>query len=269
MNTKITNELKEMVYQYYISYPKSLDEVAKEFGLCRPTVSKILKEKNCKLYTRQDLYNIGVKENFFETIETEKQAYYLGLFIADGCVYRFRKNTMFNILSLQREDSYMVEQFAKDVCATRKIVTDKRDGSRSITVTSNKMAYDLSKYGVIEDKTFMTYLPKIDKNLYSHLIRGILDGDGNIGYRKTKEGRERWQIAFCGSYKLMSDIRDFLIKELNVYPIKISKEDSIFSIRWTSKSDFYLICNYLYVNSHIYLNRKYEIFEDFCIKNNL
>lgn len=91
MSTKITNELKENVCKYYMSGPKSLGSVAEKFGLCKPTVSKILKEKNCKLYTKQDLYNIGVKENFFETIKTEKQAYYLGLFIADGCVYRFRK----------------------------------------------------------------------------------------------------------------------------------------------------------------------------------
>ena len=269
MGKRLTEELKKQVYQYYIESPKSIEEVGAKFDLCRPTVSKILKEKNCRIYTKQDLYNIGVNENFFEAINTEKQAYYLGLFIADGCVYRFRKNTMFNMLSLQKEDSYMIEQFAKDVCASRQIVTDKRDGSRSITVTSNKMAYDLSKYGVVEDKTFITYLPKIDRELYPHLIRGILDGDGNVGYRVTKEGRERWQIAFCGSYKLMSDIRDFFIQELNVYPVKISKDDSIFSVRWTSKTDFYLICSYLYHDSHIQLNRKYKIFQDFCIKNNL
>lgn len=269
MSKKITNELKEAICKYYIDSPKSIESVVEKFGLCRPTVTKILKERNCKLYTKQDLYNIGLKEDFFEDIKTEKQAYYLGLFIADGCVYRFRKNTMLNILSLQEEDSYMVEQFAKDVCATRQIVTDKRDNSRSITVTSNKMAHDLSKYGVVEDKTFITYLPKIDRELYPHLIRGILDGDGNVGYRKTKEGRERWQVAFCGSFELMTSIKEFFVKEFNVYSVKVAPEGSIYSIRWSSRNDFYLICNYLYCNSHIHLKRKYKTFEDFCIKYDL
>lgn len=264
MGKKITNKLKEEVYKYYLKGPKTLQNVGDYFGLCYPTVSKILKEKGCRIYTKQDLLNESVKENYFEKIETEKQAYYLGLFIADGCVYRFRTNTMLNILSLQEKDSYMIEQFAKDVCASRKIVRDKRDGSLSITVTSNKMANDLSKYGVVESKTFKTYLPQVSNTLYSHLLRGILDGDGNVGYRVTNKGYGRWQVTFCGSYKLMQDIHDFFVNNLGVFSTKITKEGNIFSIRWTSKKDFYLICNFLYSNSHIYLKRKYEVFLDFC-----
>lgn len=227
-----------------------------------------MKENQIRVYSKQDILNRKTKVNFFESIDSEEKAYFLGLLIADGCVFRFRQNTMFVIFALQEQDSYMVELFAKKVSASRKIVIDKRDNSKSITITSNKMADDLSKYGVVENKTFKTYLPKLDSFFMPHLIRGILDGDGNIGCRKRNPKIEnsdlRWQVAFCGSEQLMTEIRDYLFSILNINLNKVCKEQSIYSIRWTSRKDVYIICDYLYRDANIYLKRKKEKFEQFC-----
>ena len=263
MGKRMTPELERNICAFYTSSPKTIEEVCVEFNLCRPTISKVLKNNNCYIYTKQDLYNIGVKQDFFENIDNEYKAYFLGLLIADGCIFKFCKNTMFVMLSLQERDSYMVENFAKVVGANRKVLVDKRDNSKSITISSNKMASDLSKYGVIEKKTFSTYLPMIRKDLMKHLVRGILDGDGNVGKRFTNKGNVRWQIAFCGSERLMIEIKNFLVYELDVYDIKVCKEKNIYSIRWTSKEDFLKICDYLYEGSNIYLIRKRQVFEDF------
>lgn len=43
------------------------------------------------------------------------------------------------------------------------------------------MAEALAKYGVVPRKSHITYLPlNIPKEMFSHLIRGIFDGDGSI-----------------------------------------------------------------------------------------
>ena len=156
----------------------------------------------------------------------------------------------------------MIYKLKEALRANRKVVIDKRDNSASISVMSNKLVKDLSVYGVIPRKTFKTYLPKnIPEDLMPHLIRGILDGDGSIGLRSSQNGRQyRPQIAFCGNYDLMEDIRDFLFEKIHVSKCKIVKEDKIFSIRWNKVSDCFLIGEYLYNNSTIFLTRKYEKF---------
>ena len=56
-------------------------------------------------------------------------------------------------------------------------------------------------------------MPLIKNDLMSHLIRGIIDGDGWI----TKRG----QIGLCGNYQLVSQVKDYLVDTLNVYNVKI------------------------------------------------
>jgi DNA-directed RNA polymerase sigma subunit (sigma70/sigma32) len=40
----INEETKKLIKEYYLSKPMTLDEVGKKFNLCRPTISKILKD---------------------------------------------------------------------------------------------------------------------------------------------------------------------------------------------------------------------------------
>lgn len=263
---KISEDLKLEICNYYLSFPQSIGEVSEYFGISKVTISKILKEKGCRVYSRQELFNIGTNETFFEYIETEQQAYFLGLLIADGCVFKTKLNNYRILLALQEADGYMIEIFKKLLHINRTVVKDKRDNSYSITVTSNKMAIDLSKYGVVPNKTFKTFLPILSDNLMPHLIRGLIDGDGNIGYRKRNQKQDlniknvRGQVAFCGSELIVNQLRDFLVEKLNVYPAKIIKEGNIFSVRWNSKQDILLICNYIYSSATIYLKRKKEKF---------
>ena len=90
-------------------------------------------------------------------------------------------------------------------------------------------------------------------------------GQGDCIFIHFPDGKN--MLIDCGSES--EDIVNYINSCLNVYSVKITPEDSIYSIRWSSRNDFYSICNYLYCNSHIHLNRKYKTFEDFCIKYGL
>lgn len=267
MSKIIKEDLKLEILNTYKKSPISLNSLSKKYNISRSTISKILKQYGCNLYTKQELYNKGMQEDFFEDINTEEKAYFLGLLIADGCIFEYRPKNFMVILSLQEKDSYMIQEFANKIKSNRKIVTDKRDNSKSITITSNKMVKNLCSYGVVPNKTFKTYLPIIRNYLMKDLIRGILDGDGNISYRKRKPDKElskeniRGQIAFCGSEQLLLDIKKYLCSNLNIIKPTICKEGNIYSLRWNSKKDILEIGNFLYNNSHIYLIRKKEKFE--------
>lgn len=89
----------------------------------------------------------------------------------------------------------------------------------------------------------------------SHLIRGLIDGDGWISYKAHS-------IGFCGNYTLVSQVRSFLIYTLNVYPVAIiHSEPNLYQISWAGKQDVNTICNYIYMNKNdCYLERKFNNF---------
>ena len=82
----ITEELKQQIKDYYLSEPMSLNKVQEKFNLSHPTISKILKD--VPKYPKAKIFNPNLKEHFFEIIDSEEKAYFLGLIIADGNVFK-------------------------------------------------------------------------------------------------------------------------------------------------------------------------------------
>lgn len=120
------------------------------------------------------------------------------------------------------------------------------------------MCDDLSKYGMIEEKTWKTFLPTIDDNLMPHLIRGLIDGDGWITLYKPQTRKYGCGLGFCGNKDLVLGVRDYLCNKLNVYPVKHTLRNKLHQILWCSAKDVAKISNYIYENSNIYLTRKYD-----------
>ena len=179
MPSKIISEnLKQDIINYYLSYPMTLSQVEKQFNLSHPTISKILKD--IPKYPKSKINNPELKERFFEMIDSEEKAYFLGLLIADGNVFKDNTGRQASIsITLNLEDEYMLLKFKEVLNANTNIGYDNR-GCGQIAVRSNLMAKDLKKYGVVPRKSLITYLPQVDDKYMNHLIRGILDGDGSI-----------------------------------------------------------------------------------------
>ena len=272
MNIKVTEELKKEIIEFYKSKPMSFGCVQKKYNLSFPTVKKIL--INEKTYPKNLVYNPELCENYFQDINDEYKAYFIGLIISDGNVFEptngIDKQSSISI-TLDNSDKYILEEFKVCVKSNNKIAEDGR-GCSQIAVRSNKMANDLSKYGVIPRKTLFTYLPKINDEFMPHLIRGILDGDGSIGAHRIKSGRFLHYISFCGTHKLMEDISEYLTNKLNlktkpkVYDYK-NRHLSEISIR--SIDDMVLVGDFLYENSNIFLKRKKEKYDNFLSHYNL
>ena len=80
----ITEELKQEIINYYLSKPMTQAHLCEKYSLSSPTIGKIL--KGIERYSKAKLYNPNLKEHFFETINSEEAAYFLGLLISDGNV---------------------------------------------------------------------------------------------------------------------------------------------------------------------------------------
>jgi hypothetical protein len=264
----ITEELKQEIIKYYLSQPMTMKQVEDKYELSHPTITKILKD--IPKYSKAKLNNPNMNERLFEDINSEENAYFLGLLISDGNVFKDNTGRQASIsITLDLKDKYILEKFKEVVNSNTAICYDGR-GCGQIAVRSNLMAEDLAKYGVVPRKSYNTYLPKISDKWMSHLIRGIFDGDGSIMAKPNpkNDGHNRFlhSISFCGSHELMTNISDYAFEKLHLKqkPTVYDYADRKLSeIKIQNIDDMAKFGYWMYYNSSIFLNRKKDIFNNF------
>jgi hypothetical protein len=141
-----------------------------------------------------------VNENFFETIDTEEKAYWLGFIAADGNV----GGTSLKIM-LKLSDAGHLEKFKKSIESEHKIRIEQKYNRCSISLRSEKIVGDLKKYGITENKslTLKVNLNPVPRRLHKHFWRGMVDGDGYI----PKKGRT--SVFLCGTPDVVEMFKAF------------------------------------------------------------
>lgn len=205
---------------------------------------------------------LKLNENYFEKIDSEDKAYFLGLLMADGCVYKNRI-----LISLQEKDKYILEKFKTYIqyegnLYKRNPRVKNHSIQYSLEFTSHKIAENLKSIGCVEKKSLILEFPIIDESLIPHFIRGIFDGDGHI----MKEYRGKYingRAGFVGSVPFMKSLRDKLKNSgFDIKKDYYCNNDKNIQIFFNSKNDILKLYQYLYTNSTIWLPRKRDIFEE-------
>ena len=180
----------------------AIKELCDKFNLCNVTIIKILNKYNIKRYNRTKLFSPQLDEHYFENIDNEEKAYFLGLIVSDGCIYSQNIRSSMVTITLQDCDKYILERFIKCIKSNKHITSDGR-GCFEIQILSDIMVNDLRKYGLFENKSLHTIFPKnLPKDLYCHFIRGLIDGDGSISfYNRQNRCCHVKAIRFCQGNK--------------------------------------------------------------------
>lgn len=214
---------------------------------------------------------------FFEKIDTEEKAYWLGFLYADGYVTQGTRNAEVGI-ELSARDIEHLKKFNKSLKGNITPTIRQRkagkinstDGIASFRLYNKKMVEDLIKLGCVENKTFVIKMPDIqDKFLIWHFIRGYFDGDGSI-YLDKSHGFIGFNFA-SGSDLMLKQLREFLYKEgIYAYFSVEDRKDSRFETEHksyklliTGMNNAYSFGMKLYENSNIYLTRKRLRFDNY------
>lgn len=266
----ITEELKNQIITEYKSKPMALSVLEEKYSLSHPTISKIL--KGVPKYKKARIFNPDLNEHFFENIDCEEKAYFLGLLISDGNVFvDTASNRQASIsITLNTKDEYLLKSFKQELNTNTSIGHDGR-GCSQIAVRSNVMAKDLAKYGVVPRKSLDTFLPSVPKDVVPHLLRGIMDGDGSVKANQTSiRGRYAHAISFCGSHRLMQDIADWCYDNSIVTTVVYDyKDKSLSEIKIQSVESMYRFGELIYKDAKIYMKRKYYLYQTFKDHYNL
>ncbi len=268
MLTEKTDKMIEL-YSLGLSHQKIADLMGYK---CESSVGYHLRKLNIVARNNRDKTKIyKFDENFFEIIDSEEKAYWLGFLYADGFINSSRKHNSrkmgISISSIDREHLVKLNESLK----SNVIIRDyKTSGGYSLDTqysrlifSSEKMCSDLVDKGMFEKKSLILCFPnerQVSKALQCHFIRGYFDGDGSISI----SGNE-YKFRICGTKELLTSIQEIL-GVTNMLQKRKKDDSNNYSIDFGGNNKVLLNLKKLYDQSHIHLDRKYVRFSSLVEK---
>lgn len=183
----LENKIDEMIELYNNRY--SYQKIADKYNCSKSHVMKLLNGKVISRNNHEKGKTKECDENYFDCIDSEDKAYWLGFIFGDGFIYDEKPGEHSGILciSLSSEDEEHLYKFKDAISSSHTIHTyDNSKGYSNgklsrIKINSNHMVNSLKKYGMIANKTNIIGEPKnINEEFYIPFVRGFFDADGSI-----------------------------------------------------------------------------------------
>lgn len=260
MNNLETMRSLELAEKEYATSNTSIRDISKKFGVQRQILTGWLLAKGYTIYNRRA--NKSANIHYFDVIDTEDKAYWLGFLFADGAITKH--NVSYNIeLSLQISDKEHVEKFAK---ALNKTKVNNNSTYRSRCVIGSKHMFEiLEKYGCTCRKSLTLQFPDLsifqDITLVRHFIRGYVDGDGCLSYGNKSHSIAN--VTVLGTSEFLDGIQKVYSHKYQKYCNANSGQHITKTLSYRGKSAF-MFANWLYKDAKIYLERKYLKYLEYC-----
>lgn len=227
--------------------------------LCKTRSAVQLKSNRLGLSKSKYTYN----QDFFDEIDTEEKAYWLGFIYADGYVIYNEKNRNYELgMELQIGDIEHLKKFNKSLNGNIEVkdrnkicnLNGKEYKMCQIRIYSKKIVSDLEKYGVVQNKSKkICNIPNIPKNLIHHFIRGYFDGDGCVCL-DSKHKHPKADFT-SGSIEFLEELKKyFMNNNINCYTFQ--EKNGTYRLFIRGLNNFENFFNLIYKNQTICLERK-------------
>ena len=212
---------------------------------------------------------------YFSVIDTEEKAYILGFIAADGHV-----SDKEIIISLSSKDVDVIQKIRSSIRINKDIKfytgnsfnPDKSSKFARFAFGTKEMISSLRSLGFVRDKTLNFRIPKIDRPLYRHFIRGYVDGDGSFGKYLHNDGYYRSSMTICGTKEFLLELMEIFNSMDFITSKKLKKrfntKNCCYELALSGNDNVLNVLSYLYLDSKIYLDRKYENFLSMVNSNN-
>ena len=206
-------------------------------------------------------------ENYFKEINTEQKAYILGFIFADGNIsdgkdkhYRLR-------IHLKRDDVDILEKIRNELSYTGEIKLRTLKSKKSygyeiccLEISNKTLVTDLKHLGCIPCKSNVCKFPSsISENLKRHFVRGYFDANGAVYWANGFKRMSDLKLSISsGSKDMLESIISIIIENNDgVNPLGFRSKSS--SCEYAKSGIQALkILNWMYTDSNIHLNRKYN-----------
>jgi len=248
----------------------SLQKIEQQTSIKIEKIRKIIHQIGIMRSNKENSRKYHINHDYFETIDTEHKAYWLGFIYADGYIAKRKGNQKCIGIALSRKDEDHIKNFLFDVDSNYVIrqytgtTPDGKDFEYSrVIITSDKMFDDLLNKGVVEHKTLVLQFPSFEivpKTLMHHFIRGYFDGDGS--FSKCIEGYTLpYKVRICGTKEFLQGIENFIGIKGN-YSKRHKDDKNNWTLEYSNKEDILQFANTIYEYCTICLNRKYQRYKE-------
>lgn len=262
-----SNEEKENIVKLYLD-GNSTVAIGKIYNFNHHSIAAVLDEYNIDRRDASHCHRIySVNENYFDNINTQNKAYFLGFLFADGnnCI---QKTTI--RISLQEKDREILEKLRIDIGSNKPLRFISSEYKRNngegydykdkyaLDVCNKHWCERLSELGCVPNKSLILKFPDyLSDDMLPHFIRGYFDGDGSIV--NAKSGNHAINLTstkdFCTSVKNIV----FNLFGIDSYIYPASNKNGITYV-WAlrKKHDIKIFLDWMYKDAELYLERKYN-----------
>lgn len=243
----------------------SLSDIAQHFSCTESAVRYALKREGVEFTQRK----WAVTEDFFQRVDTEEKAYWLGFILADGCV-----TGNYLQVGLARRDEAHLDKLRAALGTTVPLVFTSRVGIPSfpnhvntekvyygahLTVGCQRLVLDLHKLNIVPRKSMKEVAPldQIPDDLHRHFWRGVVDGDGSISSPGRTSGGVT--VGLVGSETLCKQFRAFVHSHVTPSGATVRPKGRIFSVNFSRSAVVYPLLGLLYDDASVYLERKRDL----------
>lgn len=268
----INNISEDQVLMMYETYCNghSMERVCEIYQISYGKLHSLFERYGLKTRSRsKSIRKYDICETYFDSIDTPNKAYILGFLYADGC-HVTNKDTV--TLALQEGDRKILEDIKQEIQTNKPLqyVQPKTSelcnskGQYKLSITNKHMAQALEQAGLVPRKSLVLTFPTwLDKELYSHFIRGYLDGDGCI-YLNTSTLRCR--VSFISAYNFCNTVTEILMDVLGIKShLRHTRNasDTCYTVEINKTTDIYKFLDWIYDGADLYLERKYQKYQQF------
>lgn len=255
---RLTHKEKTELFAKYETGKYTGADLSKEYPISSVAINALLRRHGYKAKSQSQLQRkYDIDETFFDVIDTEEKAYFLGFLYADGYNNTDRNSVA---LSLKEDDKEILEKLNNLLQPNKPLQyiefkTANSSNQYRLVIANKHISQKLVELGCDKAKTYSLKFPseeQVPKHLIRHFVRGYFDGDGCVGKKAISIVST---LYFCNS--LAEILKDLF--NINCY-IRARHPERNNTIRMLelNKKSARTFLKWIYKDSNIHLQRKYE-----------
>lgn len=261
-------DIKDIVDKYLTGNFTTV-ELSHEYHCSAPNIRSHLKRRGVLIDNNQQKLQrkYTLDQEYFDVIDTEEKAYFLGLMYADGCNH-IEVGTI--AISLQECDLGILQKFQSELKTDRPIAYCDRKTKNpahqncyKLTINSSKICQRLEELGCWARKSLNLEFPtenQVPPHLIRHFIRGYFDGDGCICHWQNKQGWTVISACIVSTFNFCDKLSEIIFQELEVKSHIYKRKENVTTrqMNFSGRHNTMKFVNWLYSDCSIYLDRKYN-----------
>lgn len=230
--------------------------IAKDYGITPQAITGLLRRRNVPIRPQtENKRKYEIDETFFNKIDSQEKAYFIGFLYADGCNFETKHSVS---LCLAEKDEEILSKLNALIQPNRPLKKQRRTlPNKDVTclfMHNKQISERLAILGCGQRKTFNLLFPKwLSENLIPHFVRGYNDGDGWIG---------KQNICMVSTESFCNSLSTIFKNKLNIntyirarHP---ERKTNTRMLEISGRRQCIKLLDWIYQDASIYLKRKYD-----------